>query len=214
MIAGGDLFGWGRDRIEQGGGQAIHLIGRHRLARARASARALHLREGPSDLRVEAIFDDAQHQGLRQRLIFGALDLHQITAIREPYPPRGIVVGLQAGNTVMTGLLEPLDPPGPTKAGVLQDQRVGWQGGQHFGDACHFRLVAGGQHRPQMGMRANLQGREQTQLRKRTVCAWLVVLGASPKGPIVLRRLADVEELAVDGHQASPEAEGTRCRRR
>src|SRR5436853_4418735 len=64
-----------------------------------------------------------------------------------------------------------------------------------------------------MRMRANFQHREQTHLRKRTVRAWLVVLGASPKGPIVLRRLADVEELAVDGDQASTKAEGARRRR-
>src|SRR2546430_17228515 len=64
-----------------------------------------------------------------------------------------------------------------------------------------------------MRMRANFQPREQTHLRKRTVRAWLVVLGASPKGPIVLRRLADVEELAVDGHQASTKAESSRRRR-
>ena len=54
--------------------------------------------------------------------ILGALDLHQIAAIPEPLPVTGIVIGVQARNTLMTGLLEPLDPPGPAKAGVLQDQ--------------------------------------------------------------------------------------------
>src|SRR5207253_7274995 len=63
-------------------------------------------------------------------------------------------------------------------------------------------------------MPANLQHREQTHLRKGALPAWLVVLGASPKGPIVLRRLADIEELAVDGDQASTKAEGARRRRR
>ena len=62
-------------------------------------------------------------------------------------------------------------------------------------------------------MRANLQHREQTHLRKGTVRAWLVVLGTSTKSPIVLARLTDVEELAVDGDQASPKAESSRRRR-
>src|SRR5439155_5947534 len=52
-----------------------------------------------------------------------------------------------------------------------------------------------------------------THLRKGTLPAWLVVLGASAKGPIVLRRLADVEKLAVESHQASTKAEGARRRR-
>ncbi len=213
VIARGDLRSRSRDRIEQGGGQARHLIGRHHLARARAPSRTLQLREGLGDLSIEAIFDDAQRQGLRQKLIFGAADLHQIAAIVEPLPPTGILVSLQAGDALMTSLLEHLDPPGPAKAGVLQNQRVGRQGGQQFWDQGHFRLEAGSQHRPQVGMRANLKSREQTQLRKRTLRAWLVVLGASPKGPIVLWRLTDVEELAVDGDQASTKAEGARRRR-
>src|SRR5205823_6565587 len=171
----------------------------------------LQLRQGLSDLLVEAIFDDAQRQGLLQRQILGALDLHQIAAIREPLPLTGIVIGLQAGNTVMAGLLEPLDPPGPAKAGVLQDQRVGWQEAHHLWNQGHFRAEAGSQRRPQVRMRANLKHREQTQLRKGTLPAWLVVLGTSPKGPIVLCRLTDVKELAVDGDQASTKAEGTRC---
>ena len=113
----------------------------------------------------------------------------------------------------MARLQEPLNPPGPAKAGVLQDQRVGWQGTQHLWHQRHFRAEAGSQGRPHVRMRANLQHREQTHLRKGTVRAWLVVLGASSEGPIVLRRFADVEELAVDGHQPSTKAESSRRRR-
>src|ERR1700682_5655596 len=65
--------GGGRDWIKQGSGQAIHLIRRCRLARARAPTRPLQARQGFGDALVEAIFDDAQGQGIRQRLVFGAL---------------------------------------------------------------------------------------------------------------------------------------------
>src|SRR5437588_11007756 len=110
----------------------------------------------------------------------------------------------------MAGLDEPLRPPGAAKAGVLQGQRVGWQEADHLWNQGHFRAEAGSQRRPQVRMRANLKHREQTQLRKGTLPAWLVVLGTSPKGPIVLSRLTDDKDLAVDGEQAPTKAEGTR----
>src|SRR5207253_11052900 len=126
-----------------GGGQAIHLISWCRLTRARPPTRTLQLCQGLSDALVEAIFDDAQRQGFLQRQTLGALDLHQIAAIEESLPLTGIVIDVQARNTVMAGLLEPLDPPGPAKAGVLQDQCVGWHEAHYLWHERHLRGEAG-----------------------------------------------------------------------
>jgi hypothetical protein len=58
MRAGRHFLGRGRQRVEQGAGQARDLVGWGGLACATAPTRPLQVGQRLSDLRIEAIFDD------------------------------------------------------------------------------------------------------------------------------------------------------------
>lgn len=141
------------------------------------------------------------------------LDLHQRAAIEEPLARTGIVIGVQARNTVMARLLEPLEPPGSAKARVLQDQRVRGQvtraaqapgpfpsgsqepGPPPRGHASQFPGPKAGA----LAERGSRGGADRTHVRPRKVQS---VSGVSHTS----------RELAVDGDEASAKAESARRR--
>jgi len=47
-------------------------------------------------------------------------------------------------------------------------------------------------------------------LRKRAAATWLIIVGASTKNPIILCRIADIDQFAVNSNQPSAKEESSR----